>query len=532
MGAAMLILLRSKQLAFTLVAVAWTLGGTAGQAQSPRDRYQQAVSHMQRGEWEPAIAILREVVAAVPGNARLHNSLGIALASGGDASAAARQFERALELDPGYASALKNMALHEMGRDRLDAAAPYLERLLAVSSGDSFAHAGLAEVAFARGEFAVAVRHFEESHGMLARDPRLLVKFATALLETQRPAHALLALERLPASAGPDLHLRAGLMLAGLEKYALAAREFERASGAKGDPYELGFNLVLAYVKSGRHEDAIRVGEALHASGKGTAELHNLLSRAHEASGDTQSAYGALRTATELDPGGQSHYVDLIALCLDHENFDLGIEIADIGVDRLPGSHRLHLQRGVALAMKGRFEDAEAAFERSAALAPERSLPSSALGLILMQQDRLPDAVRVLRARREQTPGDYMVLLFLAEALQRSGVEPGSEAEEEAVGALRKSIELNPDLFQSRLLLGKMLARRGSLDEAAVHLERARAIDSTDVSATYQLALVHRSQGNTEKARALLALVGQQKQEDREAFTRGSLLRIVREVEP
>lgn len=532
-SAVMPILRPARRLAPAAVAaIVCPLAPATAQAQSPRDLYQNAVSHMQRGEWESAVAILREVVSAVPGNARLHNSLGIALSSSGDADAAAEQFRRALELDPRYASALKNMALHEMARKRLDSAAPYFERLLEVSGGDPFAHVGLAEVAFARHDFAGAVRHFERSHGLLTRDPRLLVNFATALVETQRPRQAVMALEKVPAAADPQLHFQAGLLLAGLERFHLAAREFELAEGADAGTYELGFNLVLAYVRSDRHEDAIRAGEALLASEEPTAELSNLLSRAYEASGDTQRAYDALRTATELDPGDESNYVDLVALCLEHENFDLGVEIADIGVDRLPRSDRLHLQRGVALAMKGRFDDAEAAFRRSAELAPGRSLPGSALGLILMQQDRLPDAVRVLRARREQTPDDYLVLWFLAEALQRSGVEPGSEAEEEAVGALRRSVALNPELFQSHLLLGKMLARRGLLDEAVEHLERARAIDSGDVSATYQLALVHRSRGNSEKARELLAIVGQQKRDDREEFTRGGLLRIVREGSP
>lgn len=512
--------------------VAVVVIGPVASGQSPQDLYQKAISHMQQEEWEPAIEILRQVVVAVPGNARLHNTLGIALSSSGDGEAAAAQFGRALRLEPGYPSALKNLALHEMSRDRLGAAEPYFRQLLAIPSERAFAHLGLAEVAFSRGEYSAAVPHFEESHGLLTQDSRLLVNFAVALLETERPGQAVMALERLPRTAAPALHFKAGLMLAGLEQYPSAARAFERAEGTDIDPYELGFNLVLAYVRSGQHERGVRTAEDLVEAGFETGELHNLLSRAYEASGDTKSAYDSLRTATELDPHEQSNYIDLVALCLDHENFDLGLEIADIGVERLPDSHRLHLQRGVALAMKGRFEDAERAFARSAELAPGESLPGSALGLILMQQDRLPDAVHVLRARRRQEPDDYLVLWFLAEALQRSGVDPGAPEEAEAVDALQKSVSLNPDLFQSRLLLGKMLARRGALNEAIRHLEKARTIDPDEVSATYQLALAYRGSGELEKARDLFALVGKQKAEDRDEFTRGGLLRIVREGSP
>ena len=213
---------------------------------------------------------------------------------------------------------------------------------------------------------------------------------------------------------------------------------------------------------------------------------------------------------------------------MDHENFDLGLEIADISVERIPDSDRLHVQRGVALAMKGRFEDAQAAFGEAARLAPQRNLPGVALGLILMQRDRLPEAVQVLRDQRERAANDYLVHWFLAEALNRSGAEPGGAEEREAIDALRRSVDLNQELFQSRLLLGKMLARRGEFEEAIRQLERARSIDPNDVSATYQLGLVYRRQGDAEKAAALFAMVGEQKAEDREKFTKGGLLRIVR----
>ena len=338
--------------------------------QTPRDRYGQAVAHMERGEWAPAITLLRDVIAAVPGNARLHNTLGIALSSDGQGDAAAEQFGRALELDPAYTSALKNLAMHEMSRHRPNAARPYFERLLAASGGDAFAHLGLAEIAFANGEFTDAVTHFEASLGLLTRDPRLLVNFATALVRTGQSARAAVALEELPATAPADLHFQAGLVLAGIDRYAEAAREFERAHGSNADPYELGFNLVLAHFKSGQHTQATLAAEALLEAGHASAELYNVLSQAYENSGDTKSAYDALRTATELAPEDESNYVDLIALCLDHENFDLGIEIADISVSRVPGSHRLHLQRGVALAMKGRFEDAERAFDQATVPSP------------------------------------------------------------------------------------------------------------------------------------------------------------------
>ena len=487
---------------------------------------------MQKGEWKPAVELLEKVIELVPGNAKLHNTLGIALSSDGRADAAAEQFQRALELEPGYPSPLKNLALHEMSRQRPAAAKKYFERLLKLTPDDPVAHLGLGRIAFAKGDFAAAIPHFEGGGDLLSKEPSLVVSLAKSHVETKQPSKATGLLETLPQAADPDLHFQAGLMLASLEKYSSAAREFERAKGGEADIYELGFNLTLAYLNSGQHKRAATTGEQLLTEGHQKAELHNLLSRVYEEAGDTKRAYDALRTATDIDPGNETNYIDLVALCLDHKNFDLGLEIAEISVKRVPESHRLHLQRGVALAMKGRFDDAEEAFDRSSELAPGKNLPGVALGLIMMQQDRVPEAIRALRERRERGQSDYMVYWFLAEALNRSGVRPGSEEEAEAVEALQKSVELNPELFQSRVLLGKMLMRRDALDRAIGHLEKARTIDPADVSAAYLLAQVYRKKGDAQRAKELFAIVGEQKDEDREEFTRGGLLRIVREGSP
>lgn len=514
-------------LAVPVLFLAAELAPLVQAAADPRETYEAAVGHMNNGEWEEAVRQLRAVVQAVPGNARLHNTLGIALSSAGNAEEAADEFRRALEFEPGYASALKNLALHEMAQRDFDAAEKHFESLLDIGPSDPVAHLGLADIAFHRGEYAAAVPHYDAGGDLLLQDPRLLIGYGRSLEEVGNVGRAVLALERMPPSAPPEIHFQAALILARLERFSSAARAFERARGGS-DPYERGYNLVLAYLKSGQSERAVDAGEALVAEGHDRAELHNLLSQAYRASGDVKRAYDSLREATEIEPGDPSNYIDLIALCLDHENFDLGIEIADISVERIPDADRLHVQRGVALAMKGRFEDAQAAFAEAARLAPHRNLPGVALGLILMQRDRLPEAVEVLRARREQAGNDYLVHWFLAEALNRSGTEPGSAEEREAIDALRRSVDLNPELFQSRLLLGKMLARRGAFEDAVRQLERARSIDPDDVSATYQLGLVYRRKGDTAKAAALFAEVGEQKAEDREKFTKGGLLRIVR----
>jgi tetratricopeptide (TPR) repeat protein len=263
------------------------------------------------------------------------------------------------------------------------------------------------------------------------------------------------------------------------------------------------------------------------ANGFRKAELYNLLAQAYEGSGKTAEAYSALRTSTTLDPADPANYLDLIALCLTHQNYDLALEIANVSISRLPKSGSLHLQRGIVLAMKEDFGAAQTEFEAAVRFDPQRSISHVALALILLQMDRPADAVAVLRQRTSANP-DYLALWFLGEALNRGGLAEGSAEEEEAVAALSRSVRMKPDVPQSRILLAKLLARRGALDLAEEHLKQALKLDAGNVNATYQLAQICQKKGDTARARELFAKVSKAKAEDREQFTRGGLQHIIR----
>ena len=126
------------------------------------------------------------------------------------------------------------------------------------------------------------------------------------------------------------------MLLAKVEQYAAAARQFSQARGEGTDAYDTGFNLALAHFKSGNNAGAVAAGDELIARGLAKTELYSLMAKAYEAAGKTKEAYESLRAATRLDPRDETPYLDLIALCAEHENYDLGLEIADVGLRSMP----------------------------------------------------------------------------------------------------------------------------------------------------------------------------------------------------
>jgi Flp pilus assembly protein TadD len=335
-------------------------------------------------------------------------------------------------------------------------------------------------------------------------------------------------LVRIPADADANLQFQAGLILAKAGMFEPAARRFQFARTALSDPYQASFNLVLVLIKGGSYDAAIRTAVEVIAAGYRKAELYNLLAQAYEKAGKINEAYESLRAATELEPEDETNYMDLVMLALERDNPDLALRIAAAGVQRVPKSHRLRLTHGVVLAMRGRFDEAAREFQLSSELSPGSALPVVAMGFALVQAEKFPDAVELFRRQSIKRSGDPLVFWFLGEALDRSGVRPGTPEEKEAVGALERAVKLDPGLSQPRAILGKMLLRRNEIDRAVEQLEKAVELDPEDPAAVYQLALALQRKGEHVRARELFSRIEKTKLKEGE-IRRKTLLRILRQ---
>jgi tetratricopeptide (TPR) repeat protein len=473
--------------------------------------------------------VLEPLLQQQPSDVRALTLMGMALTTAGKPKDANARFRQALAANPQFAPALRGLAINEMALGLAQEAKQHFEQLVKLTPGDPVAQLALGELAFRDKQYAQSVQHFEQSQGLHLRDPRNVVNYADASIRAGQPQKAEAALRQMPDGADPALYLEAGGLLVKMSRFDAAAAQFEKAARSHPDRYLVGYNLALAQLKAKSFDAAIRTAESLIAAGHRKPELYNLLGHAYEGGGRTKDAYDALRTAATLEPLDEINYLDLIGICVAHKNLDLALEIADAGIARVPSSDRLHLQRGVVWAMKGDFEKARAAFESAARLAPKKALPQISLGLVLMQVDRPADAVQVLEKTASASPDDYLVHWFLGEALNRAGVEPGSPMEKEAIASLTTSVRLKPDQVQPRVLLAKMLTRRGQLDEAHEQLEQALKLEPDSVPATYQLAQVLQKKGDTARARELFARVSKAKAEEREQFASRGLQQIVRE---
>jgi tetratricopeptide (TPR) repeat protein len=493
--------------------------------------YDCAMYCVDRQEFTSAISYLEGILKRAPRDLKALNLLGIALTGVGQIEKANRQFKKALKLNPRFYPALKNLAVNELTLKQTADAKAHFEQVLKHAPEDEVTHISLAEIYFAEKQCSVALRHYDKSRTRIVNNPSLILHYSQCSLENGRQQGALEMLDLLSPEDAEN-QFQAGGMLGRAGEYLAAAKHFGVARRRYPDPYRAGYNQALMQVRGGDFQAAIRTASELFTQGYRRAELYNLVSQAYLKNGQIQEAYDALRKAAQIDPKDENNYIDLAAICESYSNYDLGIEITDIGLRHVPNSYRLYLQRGAIRATKGQVTQAEEDFAAAQKLAPQEPLAYVALGITYLVEGQTQKAITMLRERATLSPDDFLTQYLLGQALLRSAPEAGSASEREAIVALESSIRLNPNFTSSRFELGKLLLTRGEIDQGIEQLEKAMALDPTDPGPPYQLARAYQRKGETVRAKELVARSNLLRAGKLEDSDRKAMRRIIREGVP
>ena len=162
------------------------------------------------GQFDEAIARLERVTAAAPDNIEALNARGIAYARAGRPADALKAFERILAIDARDAFALENAGAMHLERGDLAAAAALFQRAADHDPDSSRARAGLGVVALRAGRKDDAIAHWRAAVALDPRNFDALFNLATELVNTGRPAEArpyaeLFVRTAPPAFYGPDI---------------------------------------------------------------------------------------------------------------------------------------------------------------------------------------------------------------------------------------------------------------------------------------------------------------------------------------
>jgi tetratricopeptide (TPR) repeat protein len=433
-------------------------------------------------EYDRALETTRSALHETPSDFRLWTLEGIAFSLKGSNQDALNAFENALRLSPNYAAALKGEAqLLYQAQDMR--AVPLLERILKADPKDETAHEMLANLERKQGNCRAAIDHFFLSSEVIAHHPDSLEAYSYCLVDMGQPEKAVSVLEQLAA--------------------LLPERTYPK------------YDLAVVLVETKQDEAAIKVLEPLLATDQSDPELLSLASEAYEAVGDTPKAAALLRQALVLSPANANYYNAFVVLCMDHESYQAGIDMIDVGLHRIADDPSLYLSRGLLYAQLADYDKAEADFNTAERLDSGQSLSAYAKDIVELQKDMSdkthPDRALSLSEVRSQLkahPDSPYLNFLLAKMLvyQGSDADTDIKVSDEALKFALLAVKLKPDLAKARDLLATIYMSSGQYNLAIEQCRLALQYSPDDRAAIYHLIVALRHSGQVGQREEIQAL--------------------------
>lgn len=440
-------------------------------AQSAADQVASITSALRAGQFDTALELLKPELEKNPKNSQLWTLDGIALSGKAEKKQALIAFRRALDVSPNYIPALEGAAQIEYETGGKDAVA-LLERLLALHPADPTTHAMLAVLAYRRGDCKAAIQHFQKGDALLDSQSGSLVAYGDCLMQVKETEKAI------------------GI--------------FSRALAQSNDDVEVRCRLAAAQMMAKHPKDAIATLQPLLNGSVKDANVLELAASAYEADENTPEAVRILREAIISDPHNVNLYVDFANVSLDHQSYQVGVDMINAGLKAEPKAAPLYVARGILFVQLAQYDEAEADFEKANEIDPRQSLGSAAEGLAAVQQNDPDQALATVRAKLAKKPNDAFLLYLKAEILTQKGPDPGSAEFREAVDSAQKAVALQPSLGAAHDILAKLDLQRGNNELAAEQSRIALKTDPNDQTALYHLIQALRKSGHSNEVPELL----------------------------
>jgi putative PEP-CTERM system TPR-repeat lipoprotein len=296
-------------------------------------------AHLRRGEFDQALAAVATLEKKQPNNPLTYNIKGAAYAGMRDNKNARAAFEKALEVQPGYFAAARNLALLDLQEQKPEDARKRYEAMLAKDSGNEQLLLGLAELLVMSGHGP------DEVKAMLER-----------------------AIAAAPKSVRPRLALISYFNNRRDNKAALDAAKL--AQGAFPDDTQVLEAVGVAQRAAGQNDDALATFTRLVQLQPQNVQALMRLADVEVAKKDYSSAVATLRKAIDADP---SQHRALLALAktflISGHPEDAIAEARKLQKER-PKNALGYALEGEVMAAQGKWTLAAAAYKEALAREP------------------------------------------------------------------------------------------------------------------------------------------------------------------
>jgi tetratricopeptide (TPR) repeat protein len=468
----------------------------AAQAQGSKTSVASIEALIRSHEYSQALDATKSALHENPRDFRLWTLEGIVLSIQGDKQSALTAFEKALSVSSKYSPALKGKVeiLYEAQDKR---AIPALEAILSADPEDETAHERFAMLEEKQGNCQAANKHFLLSENMTQTHPQSLEAYGYCLVQTKQPEKAVQVFEQFSA--------------------LLPEKTYPK------------YNLAVALADTKQNDAALRVLDPLLVADQSDPDVLSPASEAYESTGNTPKAVALLRQAIVLSPATLSYYVTFARLCLDHDYFQVGIDMLNAGLTHVSNDPSLYIARGMLYAQLAQYDNAEADFNKADQLDSDQSLGSYFSDLAEISRNNPDKALSDVRSQLRVHPDSPSLHYLQAKLLwNRSG------ATNEAITSALQALKLKPDMVEARDLLANIYIETEKYDLAMEQCWLALKYAPSDQGAMYHLIIALRHSG-PEVQREIPVLVKQLsdlKQSARQLETEQKTFKLVEEKSP
>lgn len=331
------------------------------------------VLSMQRGDSVQACDLIGRAVARSPAAARVHCSLGDALAAVGRREDAIAAYQKAISVQPELAEAYFGLALVYQSSNRRAEAADAYRKVISLKPQHAEAHNNLGNALFGLGQIADAAASYERAVRIRSdwSDAWSNLGSAYQAMGQKEKAIAVFrrALELRPDSA--LIHNNLGNALASQMQFGEAIPLLRRALQLSPDFSQAAYNLANVLASQGQYTEAIELFRRAIAISPDYVDAHNNLGNALQAAGEYAPAAEAYLNALKLRPNFVAAYNNLGSALRTMSRCDEAIQAFSQALHLQPNYSRTHSNLGNVQKDVGLLDEAIAGYRRAIELDPK-----------------------------------------------------------------------------------------------------------------------------------------------------------------
>jgi tetratricopeptide (TPR) repeat protein len=477
---------------------------------SHRERFAPRAEITQKAEQD-----LDAKLAAHPDDPHLLSDRGLLRLEAKQTVEAIADLRKAVDLAPGDAQVLVNLAYGLALTGNNSDAADEARKALNLDADNASAHAVLGRVLIgSAGSTKEGIEHLQRSLEIFPDQPNLRFDLVNALRQTQDYVAAGIQLRILKDSLPPGnarLEYTQGLIFADLGRPEAAAASFRRALASDPDLLPARQDLGAALVRSGKWNEAAALLAEVAKAQPDSFSVAYLYALALQNSGDLATAEVEARHAISLNQDSADAHTLLGITLSSQSRFAEAIDELDRAVVLQPGSFDAQLYLGRARYGLSDASGAAQALQQAVKIRPTDPEARFLLGTVLEIAGDKDGAIMQYHELQDISPRDPRGYLGMGSILSKYGQN------DEAIQQLEHARSLDPKNFEANMALGRVLAKTGKFAESIPWLEQASRERPESPEVHYQLALSLQRAGQQDRAAREFAEVDRLNQQRRSA---------------